>query len=253
MIDANLLALELDEALLGRREIAPLTKTHGEFGLEEAYRVQERGISLRLGRGEQIVGYKMGLTSAAKRVQMNLAAPIYGVLLDSMRAGAEIRVADGVHPKIEPEIAFVTARELRGKITLEQALAALRSVAPALEVLDSRFIGFKYFSLPDVVADNCSSWRFVLGKGVAPRDTGGLKMTMKVGGRVAQEADSNDISGNPLESLVQLAAMLDAHGRALPAGSIVLAGAATAAEPLRPGIEVTLDVQGLGSVGVRAV
>jgi len=163
MVDADLFARELDEALLGRREIAPLTKSRGPFDLPDAYRVQERGIALRLGRGEKIVGYKMGLTSAAKRIQMSLDLPIYGVLTDEMRAGTALKAADGVHPKIEPEIAFVTSRDLSGRISRAQAYEALQGVAPALEVLDSRFVGFKYFSLPDVVADNCSSWRFVIG------------------------------------------------------------------------------------------
>jgi len=249
MIDAELLAEELDEALLARREIAPLTKTHGEFDLATAYRVQERGIALRLKRGEKIVGYKMGLTSAAKRLQMNLGAPIYGVLTDAMRARGELRAGEGVHPKIEPEIAFVTRRELHGRLTRAQALDALEAVAPALEVLDSRFVGFKYFSLPDVVADNCSSWKFALGPLQKPRETGGLRMQMSVDGVVKQQADSNDISGNPLESLVQLAAMLP---HPLPAGSIVLAGAATVAEPLRAGMKVKLLVDELGEMEVRA-
>jgi 2-oxo-3-hexenedioate decarboxylase len=117
-----------------------------------------------------------------------------------------------------------------------------------MEILDSRFTGFKYFSLPDVVADNASSFRFVLGERQKPRSVGGLRMTMRVDGRVAQQADSNDISGNPIESLVQLVSMLD---RPLPAGSIVLAGAATSAEPLRPGMLVELEVEGLGSVSLR--
>src|SRR5262249_61475813 len=160
MIDADVLARTLDEALTQRREIQPLTKTHGEFDLATAYDVQARGIELRKARGEKIVGYKMGLTSEAKRKQMSLGAPIYGVLTDAMRAVDEVRAGDGVHPKIEPEIAFVTARPLHGRITREQAHAALQSVAPALEILDSRFAGFKYFSLTDVVADTCSSWRF---------------------------------------------------------------------------------------------
>jgi 2-oxo-3-hexenedioate decarboxylase len=249
MVDAELLARELDEALVGRREIAPLTKTHGDFDLGAAYRIQEVGIAKRLSRGEKIVGYKMGLTSAAKRVQMNLGQPIYGVLTDAMRVEGTLRVGDGVHPKIEPEIAFVTRRELSGRISRAAAFAALQGVAPALEVLDSRFVGFKYFSLPDVVADNCSSWRFVLGLVQAPRDTAGLAMRMRVDGRVAQEADSNAISGHPLDSLVQLAELLP---HPLPAGSIVLAGAATVAEPLRPGMEVSLEVESVGSVAVRA-
>jgi 2-oxo-3-hexenedioate decarboxylase len=155
-----------------------------------------------------------------------------------------------VHPKIEPEIAFVTRRELSGRISRKEAFEALQGVAPALEVLDSRFAGFKYFSLPDVVADNCSSWRFVLGPVQEPRDAGALAMRMRVDGRVAQEADSNAISGHPLDSLVQLVELLP---HPLPAGTIVLAGAATAAEALRPGMEVSLEVEGLGRVAVRAV
>lgn len=249
MIDTEELARVLDEALTQRREIEPLTKTHGAFDLAQAYAVQARGVALRLSRGEKIVGYKMGLTSEAKRRQMSLEAPIWGVLTSAMRVGAEVRVADGVHPKIEPEIAFVTRRELHGAITREQAFDALESVAPALEILDSRFAGFKYFSLPDVVADDCSSWRFALGAPQPPRKVDGLRMRMSVDGRVAQEADSNAISGHPLDSLVQLAAMLP---HPLPPGSIVLAGAATVAEPLRPGITVQLDIDTLGSLTVRA-
>jgi 2-oxo-3-hexenedioate decarboxylase len=61
--------------------------------------------------------------------------------------------------------------------------------------------------------------------------------------------DSNVISGHPLESLVQLVAMLP---HPLPAGSIVLAGAATAAVAIEAGMEISLEVETLGSVSVRA-
>jgi len=118
-----------------------------------------------------------------------------------------------------------------------------------MEILDSRFAGFKYFSLPDVVADNCSSWRFVIGDWTPPRELGGLAMRMSIDGFLAQQADSNAISGHPLESLVQLVAMLP---HPLPAGSIVLAGAATIAVALEPGMEITLEVKELGAVRLRA-
>ena len=136
-----------------------------------------------------------------------------------------------------------------GAISLDQAFDALDAVAPALEILDSRFVGFKYFSLPDVVADNCSSWKFALGPLQKPRRVNGLQMRMSADGVVKQQANSNDISGDPLVSLVQLAAMLPIP---LPAGSIVLAGAATVAEPLKPGMIVSLQVDELGEVQVRA-
>jgi len=244
-MDTRILAEELDAALLARREIPPLTKTHGDFSLPQAYEVQKLGLDKQLSRGEKIVGYKMGLTSAAKRQQMNLGEPIYGYLLESMRVRGKLDVATGIHPKVEPEIAFITARELSGKITRDEALHACESVFPALEILDSRFVGFKYFSLPDVVADNCSSWRFVTGEPRAPRDPGGRRMRMSIDGAVKQESDSNAISGNPLDSLVQLVQLLP---HPLPAGSLVLAGAATAAEMLAPGVKVRLEVEGLGDV-----
>ena len=253
MPDTTALARELDEARLARREIPPLTKAHGDFDLAKAYDVQRAGLSLRLGRGERVIGFKMGLTSAAKRAQMNLGAPIYGYLSDAMQVRGSLRVGDGIHPKIEPEIAFLTARELRGAVTRDEALAACGQVMPALEILDSRFVGFKYFSLPDVVADNCSSFCFVLGEPMAPRELAGLRMTLRVDGNVVQEADSNAISGHPVESLVQLCAMLAAHGEVLPAGSIVLAGAATVAVPLQAGMRIELAVEHLGVVGVNAV
>ena len=252
------LAAQLDEALLGRAEVEPLTKTFGALSLDDAYAVQRRGLSLRLARGERVVGFKMGLTSEAKRSQMNLGQPICGPLTDAMRVpdASDISITSGIHPKAEPEIAFVTSRELRGRVTRAEALQGCRSVAPAIEVLDSRFVGFKYFSLPDVVADNCSSWRFVLGQAqpasrFSLEDLAALQLSLSVSGKQVQTAPATAISGHPIESLVQLVAMLDEAGEVLPAGSIVLAGAATAAEPLALGQVIELDVPRLGRASLR--
>lgn len=246
------LAQLLDQARLEKRELEPLTKTHGPFGLEEGYRILHRGLALRTARGERIIGCKMGLTSKAKRDQMNLEAPIYGMLTDAMRVadGSTFSLGRSLHAKIEPEIAFVTWRELRGKVTRAEALAACSGVCAALEIIDSRFVGFKYFSLPDVVADDCSASHFVLGNtALSPEsvDLADLPMRLFVDGKVAQSASSSEISGHPAESLVQLCEMLQAQGRSLPAGSVVLAGGATVAVPVGPGQEVLLEIEGLGS------
>ena len=251
------LAQQLHDARLARQERPRLTEATPELDVGSAYRVMRAGRALRLAAGEAVVGYKMGLTSQAKREQMNLPSPCYGVLTDRMRVadGGTFAVAGGIHPKIEPEIAFRTARALRGRVTREEALDACDGVCAAMEILDSRYVGFKYFSLPDVVADNSSSSHFVLAREWrSPRGLalGALPMRMAVDGVVKQEALSSAISGDPVISLVQLVEMLDAHGEGLPAGSIVLAGAATVAEALAPGMRVSLEVEGLGGVSVRA-
>jgi 2-oxo-3-hexenedioate decarboxylase len=248
VIDIEVLARELDEAVLGRREIEPLTKRHGPFDLKTAYAIQRAGLGLRAQRGERVVGYKLGFSSEAKRHQMDLATPIYGYLTDAMSVQERLVLAEGIHPRVEPEIAFVTASELRGDVTFEEALRACAAVAPALEILDSRFVGFKYFSVPDVIADDCSSWRFALGKQQGLCEVGDLLIRMSIDGRVVQEARSSAISAHPVLSLVQLCAMLATHGQSLPAGSIVLTGGATAAEALKPGMRVSLEIESIGQL-----
>ena len=122
-----------------------------------------------------------------------------------------------------------------------------------MEILDSRFVGFKYFSLPDVIADDCSSSHFVISAELQSPllEVADLEMRLSIDGVLAQQGRTSAISGHPADSLVQLCAMLHQHGRTLPAGSIVLAGAATVAETLRPGQEIALEIPGLGAVRVR--
>ncbi len=249
-------ARTLDEGLLHARECARLTERHPELALDDAYRIQAQGISLRLARGETLRGYKMGLTSQAKREQMGLHSPVYGVLTDRMevREGT-YRLQGQIHPKIEPEVAFFLKSGLQGKITVEQALEACSGVCAAMEILDSRYVGFKYFSLPDVVADNSSSSHYLLGRTVRdPRelDLASLEMVMSVDGKPVERALSSAISGHPLLSLVQLCELLEANGMdGVPAGSVVLAGAATTAVQLAAGQTIQLQVQGLGEVSVK--
>ena len=249
------LAVRLDNAGCERREIARLTEEVPDLGVDDAYRVMMAGIALRQARGEHVVGWKMGLTSAAKREQMNLDRAIWGVLTDAMRVknDGELAVADGVHPKIEPEIALRLGHALTGPVTREEAWEAVDGVCAALEVLDSRYVGFKYFSLPDVIADNASSWRFVLGPWQAPCDVADLPMAMAVNDKVVQQGSSAAISGHPVESLVQLMALLSDFGITLPADAVILTGAATIAEPLQPGMRIRLQVPGFADVTVTAV
>jgi 2-oxo-3-hexenedioate decarboxylase len=251
------LARRLQDARREAREIDRLTQEVPGLSLDDAYAIQEAGGMLRQADGERQVGLKMGLTSEAKRKQMSLDSPVFGVLTDRMQIpdGGTLPLKGSIHPKIEPEVAFRIEKELRGAISLAQAAAACSGVTAAMEILDSRYVGFKYFSLPDVIADNSSSFMFVVSNSwhpLAGLELDKLEMTMSVNGEVKQRAVSSAISGHPLTSIVQLCQLLAKRDRALPAGSIVLAGAATVAEMLHPGDRVELTVEGLGSVSLSA-
>jgi len=253
-MDIERLAGHLDDARRQGREVERLTLEAPDLDLVQAYRVMDAGIALRVARGERVVGLKMGLTSEAKRKQMSLGAPIYGVLTDAMGVRGTFHLGGTLHPKIEPEIAFRFGRGLPRGADRAAVLAACTGVGPALEILDSRYRDFKYFSLPDVVADNASSSHVVLPEpwhDVDGRDLSRVELVMSIDGTPRQRATGAAISGDPVLSVVQLCALLAERGQSLPPGHVVLAGAATVAEPLVAGMEVRLEAGWLGSVVVR--
>ena len=236
--------------------IVQLSNDIEDFTESDAYRIQELGIELRKNDSETVIGMKMGLTSEAKRKQMNLHSPLYGVLTNKMQleSGDTIDLKNYIHPKIEPEVAFLTSKDLRGPVSKEDVIEACPVAYAAMEILDSRYEHFKYFSLEDVIADNSSSCLFVLGgeiKNWQNLEIDNLNMKMKVNGKLEKEGNSKEISGNPLTSVMQLCELLEKRDQFIPAGSIVLTGAATTAIQLDKEMEISLEVEGLGHVSVR--
>src|SRR6185369_3336686 len=128
------LAALLDDARLQRKEVKSLTAAENPLTIEEAYKIQDVLLGLRLKKGEKLIGYKMGLTSRAKMDQMNIYTPIFGFIVDSMRRTNSFDLSRSIHPKIEPEIAFVMKKDLPATTDPEEALDACAEVAPALEI-----------------------------------------------------------------------------------------------------------------------
>jgi 2-oxo-3-hexenedioate decarboxylase len=243
----------VDDAALNARLIPMLIKDEGEIALEDAYQIQRASIERRKLRGDGLVGMKMGLTSKAKMEQVGVHEPIYGHLTQKMQLadGGALKRSEHCHPRTEPEIAFVLKADLEGPVTPSQALDAVDYVCCALEVIDSRYEDFK-FTLSDVVADNASSSRFVLGplhKRPDEVDLGNLGMVLEHNGEVVQTGSSSAIYDHPAASLAELANMLASLGEKLTAGQVVLAGAATAAIHVHPGDVVKLSVDQLGGCG----
>jgi 2-oxo-3-hexenedioate decarboxylase len=246
MTDLSELAERLDEA---QRSATATPQLVEPIGLAEAYQVQAASMARRYARGERRIGIKMGFTSRAKMVQMGIDEMIWGRLTDAMLVedGGAIDFKRFVHPRVEPEIAFLLKAPLAGKVTPIAALAAVEGIAPALEIIDSRYENFK-FSLTDVVADNSSSSALVVGPWSSPSiDFSNLGMILEIGGGAKQIGSSAAIMGHPIRSLVAAARLAASAGEPLQAGDLVMAGGATAAEPLSPGQHVRVTVQALGS------
>jgi 2-oxo-3-hexenedioate decarboxylase len=242
------LAKRVDDAFM---HVAPIDKLTIDtpFDVDDGYRIQRASMALRTARGDGRVGMKMGLTSRPKMEQMGVKEPIYGTLTQAMilEDGGTLSRAAHCHPRVEPEVAFVLRKPLRGIVTPVMALDAIDGVCAALEVIDSRFRNFS-FTLADVIADNGSSARFVLSTMVKPSsvETGNLGMVMRKNGVIAEVGSSAAVLDHPLRSLIALCAQLALVDDFLAAGDIVLTGGATAAIPVDAGDWISVDVQDLG-------
>lgn len=245
MVDVHALAATLDQAARDVRAIPKLTDAT-PFDVPTAYAVQRAGIERRRRRGERPAGVKMGFTSRAKMVQMGVDDVIWGLLTDAMAAEPAVDVSGLIHPRIEPEIAYLIGREVRSAAEVESAVTG---VAVGFEVLDSRYADFA-FTLPDVIADNASAARFGVGAWRAPREVPNVGLLLEIDGRPVQAGSSAAILGDPARSLRAAARLALGAGMTLEPGWIVLAGAATAAVPLPKDAHVRVTGAGLGSVEV---
>jgi 2-oxo-3-hexenedioate decarboxylase len=250
-------AATLRGARAHKTAITPFTDADADLDEAWGYDVQALDLQQRLAAGEQIVGLKLGLTSEAKQRRMGIDRPIVGFLTEPMFLSPDSvaeRLPEWIQPRIEPEIAFTTSRPIAAALDLAGVIEAVEGVAVAAEVIDSRFVGYR-FRLPDVVADNTSAAGLLLGPMSALDDPDALPAaacTVRVDGELVHQATGAAILGHPLEAMVRLSHHLVERGEVLPAGSVVLAGALTDAVPLRAGSSFELEIEGLGAISVRA-
>jgi 2-keto-4-pentenoate hydratase len=259
---ADALAALLHRARTGRT-LLDGSREATDLSLDEAYAVQDRLTALRLGEGRRPVGWKLGYTSAVMREQMGVDAPNHGPLLDDMLLDGTVldgaaphgaEAAGHLHPRVEPEIGIVLARDLAGTdLGIADVAAAVAEVRACLEVVDSIWLDYR-FTAAQNTADGSSASGVVVGPvlDVDPVECHAIPVEL-VGndGAVLATATSAAAGGHPLLGVTWLAGELAARGRGLRAGELVITGGLTAAVPLRPGHALSARFGGGTAVAVR--
>jgi 2-oxo-3-hexenedioate decarboxylase len=252
--DAQAMADALITAQRERTPILPFTRKNPFLGIDTAYKTQALVVEHRLDAGERVIGVKLGLTSRVKRAALGIHEPVYGRLTSGMvvAPGEPMSLNDLIHPRAEPEIAFLIGRTLEAPTTVAGVLAATEAVFPAIEIVDSRYSAA--FRLPDSLADNAGAARLVLGnRARRPEDLVDLSLlgcVFRCRGAI-DTAAGGAVMGHPAAALVWLTEALGSRGERIEAGWIVLSGGLTASVGLTSHGVVTAEFDGLGSIGLQ--
>lgn len=248
----------LYEAEQARRQVRPTSALYPHMSLDDAYRVQDAVVARKLAAGRSIIGRKIGLTSRAMQRAMHIDEPDYGTLLDDMAfaSGSRIEAAAFTDPRIEVELAFVLGKRLWGsELGVDDVLAATREVVPALEIIAARSFRTdpetgRPRGLLDTVSDNAASAGLVTGEPIDPNgmDLRWCGAILARNGVVEETGLAAGVLGHPAHGVAWLARRFAAHGIALEAGQIVLAGSFTRPVEVTAGDTFEADYGALGRI-----
>jgi 2-keto-4-pentenoate hydratase len=248
MTDVSELAARLAKAVADRTAIAPLSDDQPGLDAAAGYAVQ----AVAREQAGPLAGWKLGVTSRAKQAQVGVHEPVRGFLAsaNALDLGEPLVTGELIQPRAEPEIVFILGRDLSGpSVTAADVLAATAGVAAGIEILDSRFLDYR-FTMPDVIADNTSAGRFIVGAPVPPDgiDLRLAGVVLEHNGDVVATAAGAAALGHPAASVAWLVRSLAAEGEGLRAGQVVLSGGLTAAVPVRAGDVVVASIDRLGTI-----
>ncbi|MEM6964736.1 MAG: fumarylacetoacetate hydrolase family protein [Bacteroidota bacterium] len=241
------LAKKLDHAFQNVAAI-PQISTIKPITEQDGYDIQKESMQKRYLRGEKMLGVHLGFTSEEKRKKLGVDQIILGQLTSSMliQKGGVVLLEHFLRPRVQPELCFLVKKEISEEIKLEEIKEYIIGVAPALQITDSRYQGFK-FHLPDVIADNCFSAGFAIGNW-SDLETPIENLTIKLqdGAETLLSGSSKTILGNPYQAVVEAAKLCQVLGLKLKRGSYILAGAATASVELQKEQHIKVEVEQLG-------
>ena len=204
----------------------------GKLTIDQSYAIQLGLIERRCAAGERQIGWKVGLTSPAIQQQFGFHEPVFGCVLDSKPSGHVFAPNELIAPGFENELCMRLGADLSGTVSLDEARAAIDAVYPSLEIIETRGPFTEQIAL--ALADNAQQKTVILAHRLHCRtDLADMTAEVFINGQQVATGKGDAVLGNPLNSVVWLAAKLGAFGRGLKAGEIIMTGSFTRQFPIR--------------------
>lgn len=255
-------ATALDEAERSGVQIPLLSDDLPGMTMDDAYAIQAEWMRMKREAGDQVVGWKIGLTSKAMQLALAIDIPDSGVLLESMlfENGGSIPAGRFIQPRVEAEIAFVTKAPINPNgVCPATILDATEFVAPVIEILDTRITrqdprSGKSRTVHDTIADNAANGGLVLGRpchGFRSLDLRWVGAIVSRDNEVEETGLGAGVLGDPLISVQWLVERLAHYGERIEAGQIILSGSFIRPVEAPPGSHIVADFGAFGAVDCR--
>jgi len=206
----------------------------------------------------KVFGWKIAATSEAGQKHINVPGPLAGRIYEErvIPDGGAASMAGNAMRVGEPEFAFRMGRSLPPRpapYTVDEVLAAVGSLHPAIELPDSRFADFVSAGEAQLIADNACAHLFVLG----PATTADWRavdlveekpVVMLRGERYT--GHGKNVLGDPRVALAWLANELRQLDITLRAGEVVTTGTCHPPLPIQAGDRMDADFGAFGRVSV---
>ena len=111
---------------------------------EDALLIQSKVTELRVSRGEEVIGYKIGCISKDTQKKMDLSHPATGTLWkhELHQSGVELNKKDYFNPAMEAEFGVILNRDINPDlVSFDYILESVQSIYPLIEIHNLVFNG----------------------------------------------------------------------------------------------------------------
>lgn len=210
-----------------------------------------------------LFGWKIAATSRAGQMHIGVDGPMAGRILKErvVAPGATVSLSGNAMKVAELEFAFVMGDDITPRATpyrVEEVLAAVQSLHPAIEIPDSRYEDFVHAGEAQLIADNACAHLFMLGE-TTEIDWRAIDLAAyEVHAMLRRNGEEQrlvgvgaNVLGDPRVALTWIANELSALGVTLKKGQVVTTGTCLVPISVIAGDEVRADYGMLGMISAR--
>jgi 2-keto-4-pentenoate hydratase len=235
-------------------DLKPLSRIDG-------YAIQ----SLLEARSEKpLYGWKIAATSIAGQTHIGVDGPMAGRILAErvLAEGSSVSLNNNRMRVAECEFAFKMKKTLQPRAqaySVDEVMAAVGSLHPAIEIPDSRYERFEVAGAPQLIADSACAHLFMLGKATSSNwrilnlvtHAVTASVTNSSGVLAHHHGTGANVLGDPRVALTWLANELRELGIALAQDQVITTGTCVVPIAVNAGDNVRVNFGVIGDINVR--